>query len=548
MNDRPERVSDIPMTTTPLDHDKFATRTQDVNCPLTTAPSDHDEFATRTQDVICPPSLARASPFLNLPGYQILGELGRGGMGVVYRARQVCANREVALKMILSGEFAGSAEVARFRTEAEALARLQHPNLVGVFEIGEHAGLPFFSMEYCPGGSLASFARGRSFSAEEASAIVHQLARGMAVAHAAGIVHRDLKPQNVLLAADGTPKVSDFGLVKLLSQGGHEDSAGLTQTGAVLGTPSYMAPEQAFGESKHVGPEADVYALGAILYTLLVDRAPFVGTTPMDTILQVVSEEPERPRNLRREVPQDLEAVCLKCLEKDRRKRYPTAAELAEDLARFLEREPVSALRSGMLGRMAGALDRVQLQDRFAAYGSLLLVLAPIMLLPELWVTVVTWNEWPAYYLPIGQFGRIAAFLVAIGYYRDWRWLPQGPAERHLWLVWGGYLLCCLGSGLSYRLANGLWSTEIELRLYQPLAALTALAFFALTASFWGYCMVIGLGFLALAFVMAIDLRFAPLEFGLTWGLVLILLGSRLRSLSSAREWHGKTPRAGRCT
>ena len=479
-----------------------------------------------------PPNFACPSPFPNLPGYDILGELGRGGMGVVYRARQVQANREVALKMILSGECAGPAEVARFRIEAEAVAQLQHPNVVVVFEVGEHAGSPFFSMEYCPNGSLASLARGRCFSPKDASAIVHKLACGVAAAHAAGIVHRDLKPQNVLLATDGTPKVSDFGLAKRMAPSGHEGLAGLTQTGAVLGTPSYMAPEQAFGESKHVGPEADVYALGAILYTLLVGRAPFVGPTPMDTMLQVVSEDPEPPRNLRPEVPQDLDAVCLKCMEKDRRKRYPTAAELAEDLGRFLEGEPVSAVRSGLLGRMAGALDRVQLHERFAGYGSTLLVLAPIMLLPEVWVTLVTWNDWPAYYLPISQFGRTAAFLVVIGYYRNWRWLPHGPVERQLWMVLGGYLLCCFAVGHSIRLATDFRSAEIELRLYQPFAALTALAFFSLAASFWGYCALIGLGFSALAFVMAIDLRFAPLEFGLVWALVLILLGARLRALS----------------
>ena len=286
-----------------------------------------------------------------------------------------------------------------------------------------------------------------------------------------------------------------------------------------------MAPEQAFGDSKHVGPESDVYALGAMLYTLLVGRPPFVGPTPMDTMLKVVSEEPESPRSLRPDVPQDLEVVCMKCLEKDRRKRYRSARELADDLARFLDGEPVSAVRSGLLGRMVGAMDRVQLNEKFSSYGSILLALAPIMLIPEIVVTFVTWNDGPTLLLPLAQFGRVVAFAVTIGYFRNGRWLPNGPVERHLWLVWGGFLLCCFVFGFSTRLATDLFTARVELSLYQAFAVLSALAFFALTTSYWGYCAVVALAFLALAFVMAIDLHFAPLEFGVAWAVLLVLLG-----------------------
>ena len=175
----------------------------------------------------------------------------------------------------------------------------------------------------------------------------------------------------------------------------------------------------------------------------------------------------------------------MKCLEKDRRKRYATAGELAADLARFQEGEPVSAARSGLLGRVAGVLDRVPLQERFSGYASILLILAPIMLLAEVWVTVVTRNDWPAHFLGIAQFGRIAVFLVVIAYFRDWRLLPNGPLERHLWMVWGGYLLCCFLMAISYRFAMNSWTADIDLRFYQSFAVLTALAFFALTASIW---------------------------------------------------------------
>ena len=202
----------------------------------------------------------------SVPGYEILEELGRGGMGVVYKARHKTLQRMVALKMIRGGASAGPEELQRFRTEAEAIAHLQHANIVQIFEVGESDSLPFFSMEYCPNGSLAAWHRAVAFLPERRARSVHKLALAPAAAHAAGIVHRDLKPQNVLLAADGTPKVSDFGLAKRLAQGGPEGLSGLTQTGAILGTPSYMAPEQAFGESKHVGPESDAYACGDLVH------------------------------------------------------------------------------------------------------------------------------------------------------------------------------------------------------------------------------------------------------------------------------------------
>jgi len=193
---------------------------------------------------------------LLVPGYEILAELGRGGMGVVYKARHVALNRVVALKMILAGGHAGPQELARFRGEAATVARLKHPNVVQVYDVGEADGLPYFSLEFVEGGSLERKLAGTPLPAEQAAALVEKLARAMAAAHAEGLVHRDLKPANVLLAADGTPKITDFGLAKKL------DTAGQTASGAVLGTPSYMAPEQAGGKSKEIGPAADVYALG----------------------------------------------------------------------------------------------------------------------------------------------------------------------------------------------------------------------------------------------------------------------------------------------
>jgi WD40 repeat protein/serine/threonine protein kinase len=300
-------------------------------------------------------------PWLAIPGFEILGVLGRGGMGVVYHARQIKLNRPVALKMIRAAEYAGPRDLARFRVEAEAAARLRHPNIVQVHEVGEHEGRPFLVLEYVDGGSLAQRPADAALSARQAAQLVEALARGAHAAHQAGIVHRDLKPANVLLACCGPaegipldlgagrsghyqPKIADFGLAKRLE--GHPGTSFTqygTESGAVLGTPNYMAPEQAAGKSRQTGPATDVYALGTILYELLTGRPPFRADTPLETLRQVVAEEPVAPVRLRPKLPRDLETVCLKCLRKEPHRRYATAAELADDLRRFLDGEPVRA-------------------------------------------------------------------------------------------------------------------------------------------------------------------------------------------------------------
>src|SRR5262245_22565102 len=274
-----------------------------------------------------------------IPGYEILGELGHGGMGVVYKARQVSLGRLVALKMILAGTYARPHDLARFRTEVRAVAHLQHPHIVQFYDAGEHDGKPYFALEFLGGGSLARNFGGRPLKPRQAAQLVKTLAGAMQYAHQRGIVHRDLKPSNVLLTEEGIPKITDFGLAKQL-----EADSTLTQSGTIIGTPSYMAPEQARGETKDIGPLVDVYALGAILYELLTGRPPFRAHTPVDTILQVRSEKPVPPSRLQPAVPRTLEAVCLKCLHKEPGKRYTHARTLGEDLQRFLVGEPVLAL------------------------------------------------------------------------------------------------------------------------------------------------------------------------------------------------------------
>jgi tetratricopeptide (TPR) repeat protein len=278
----------------------------------------------------------RAAPAIE--GYEVLGELGRGGMGVVYRARQIRLNRPCVLKMILAGVHTDAASVVRFLAEAEAVARVQHPHIVQIHYIGEADGLPFFELEYVEGGSLDRRLDGTPWPALRAAALVEALARGVAEAHRQGIIHRDLKPGNVLLAADGTPKITDFGLAKALDK-----DSGLTRTDSIMGSPGYMAPEQAAGQAKQVGPLADVYALGAILYELLTGGAPFRGTTALEIIEQVRHAEPMPPSRLVPGLLRDVETIALKCLQKEPGKRYDSAAALAEDLRRFLRGETILA-------------------------------------------------------------------------------------------------------------------------------------------------------------------------------------------------------------
>ena len=283
-----------------------------------------------------------------IPGHEVEAVLGRGGMGVVYKAWHLRLNRPVAVKMMLAGGYAGPPELARFLREAETMARLGHPNVVQVYDVGDIDGLPYFTMEYVEGGNLAEKLKGVPQPAREAATLVAVLAGAVEAAHRRGIVHRDLKPANVLLTEDGTPKISDFGLARWT-----EPWVGVTWTGARLGTPSYMAPEQAAGQMGMIGPTTDVYALGAVLYEMLTGRPPFRAETTVETERQVISEEPVAPSKLNARVPRDLETICLKCLRKSPQKRYPTASALAEDLHRFLRGEPIEARPVGLPERTA---------------------------------------------------------------------------------------------------------------------------------------------------------------------------------------------------
>lgn len=369
-------------------HPTLARPTAESEVTLDKAPetgtlaADESGTGTLAGDATVAPSESRMG-FPASFNHEIISELGRGAMGVVYRARQKGLNRLVALKMILAGGMAGRSELARFQAEAEAVAAIDHPNIVKIHEVGSFDGKPYFSLEFVSGGTLDGRIGDKPQNPREAARLTVQVARGMAFAHRRGIVHRDLKPANILLSlpegadptrvplGDCVAKVSDFGLAKKV-----DDDSGRTRDGAIMGTPSYMAPEQAMGRNREVGPAADIHAIGGILYDMLTGSPPFRGTTVMDTIQQVISRDPPSPRVVLDTVPLDLATICLKCLEKNPARRYATADLLAEDLERYLRGEPILARPTHWTERLAKWARRKPAQAALVASGALFALFA----------------------------------------------------------------------------------------------------------------------------------------------------------------------------
>ncbi|MCS6850183.1 MAG: serine/threonine protein kinase [Gemmataceae bacterium] len=461
-------------------------------------------------------------------GYELLEELGRGGMGVVYKARQLSLNRTVALKMVLTGRFVSEEEVQRFKAEAAAAARLRHPNIVTVHEVGEVDGQYFYTMELIEGPSLAQRVAAGPLPGRQAAHYLLHIARAIHHAHQRGVLHRDLKPSNILLDADDQPHVADFGLAKHL--GG---DAAQTRSGALLGTPSYMAPEQASGRVRSLGPACDVYGLGAVLYELITGQPPFLADTPLETVRLVLDREPAPPKLLNPDIDDDLETICLKCLEKEPGDRYPSAAELAADLERYLRGDAIRAGSLNLFERLARALGRTHPIDEFHGWGTMLYSFALIVFLEHLLVFLYVQRHSPLS-RRMAVTARILLFLsmgVIFWWKRRRMLLPTSAAERQLWATWIGYIIACFTVYL-VEPNEGPDALGAVLGHYPYWAILSGLGFFTMGANYWGWCYAFGLGFFLLAGLMPLNLEWGTLGFGLWWSLVLAALGRHVHRLA----------------
>jgi serine/threonine protein kinase len=466
--------------------------------------------------------------------YELLAEIARGGMGVVFKARQNDLNRTVALKMILAGPLAGEEEVLRFHNEAKAAAQLRHPNIVSIYEVGEHEGLHFFSMEYVPGGNLAQRLATGVLPGRTAARYIEQVARGLHYAHTKGVLHRDLKPANILLDEHDQPKLTDFGLAKMQGTAPAGGPNTLTQTGSIMGTPSYMAPEQAAGDTKAIGPASDVYSLGAVLYELITGRPPFKGESTMETVLQVLNQDPVPPRLLNRNVDADLEAICLKCLEKDPALRYASAQELADDLHRYLQGESVTAASINILERLTRTLTSSQHDKELRTWGVGVMLFGLVIFATHATSTFLLLAELTEPYAIWGpNTVQFILLCVILWHWRPHSLLPTSAAERMIWAVWVGYLIAYWFARLTvdqfglHHLAAG------------PLSLLlSGLAFFVMGCHVWGWSYMIGLAFMAAAPLLARyhTSPWTPFWFGVAWGIALLIIGLRFYRIGQSAE------------
>jgi len=465
-----------------------------------------------------------ASPPQDCGDYELLGELGRGGMGVVYRARQKSLDRIVALKMILRGDLASAADIARFRAEAEAAAQLHHPNIVNVYEVGEFEGRPFFSMKLIEGTTLAKRLVDGPLPSRMAAEMLAPICRAIADAHRRGVLHRDLKPSNILIDAEGRTYVSDFGLAKRLTTGSPEDPsdassvANLTMTGAILGTPGYMAPEQAAGRRGEVSGATDIYSLGAILYAMLTGRPPFQAASAVDTVLMVREQDPLPPRMLNPKAETDLEMICLKCLQKPADLRYATADALADDLEAYLHSEPISA-RSTQLSQMISLAFRETHHAAILENWGLLwmwhsLVVMLICLITNFMHYQGVESRWP--YATLWSVGSCGWAFIFWELRR--RSGPITFVERQIAHVWAGSV------GASMFLYGLEWIINLKPLTLSPVLPLIAgNVFFAKAGILSGKFYVQGVVLYITSILMAVLQQHPPIDFGLT--LLGIVLG-----------------------
>jgi serine/threonine-protein kinase len=459
-----------------------------------------------------------------LGDFELLHELGRGGEGVVYKARQKSLGRVVAVKVMRHVRFSQDRDQQRFRRDSNLLASLQHPNIVQIFFAGEADTGPYFAMELMEGSLEHKLANGWLPTPQQAAELTLALTKAVQCAHSKEIVHRDLKPANILLHADGTPKIVDFGLGKRLDAG-----ETLSQAGAIVGTASYMAPEQANGQPADL--PCDIYGLGAMLYKLLTGRPPFVGATLLDTLEQVRQHEPIPVRHLSPSVPRDLEAICLKCLEKDPARRYPSAEELAADLQRFMRGEPVRARVPGMAGRALRALLRHQFTDVTVWGWPILLtgITAAVCGLVAQWVI---WSEQPEWiWLSFCTANGVA---VAFPYWYTLRHRQFGVGDRQgLAILVAGLAAMCLLQAF-YRPYEGMSPTAYRLSLFPIIALISGMSDFVKGPIFWAGYYLSGLTYVFLAALMLLIPEWSPLLLNTYTAAVHLFVGWYLLKLGKS--------------
>lgn len=461
-------------------------------------------------------------------------ELGRGAMGIVYRAFHPGLDRHVALKVLQFRDGANQA-AQRFAREISLVARLNHPGIVTVYETGLHEGQPYFAMELVEGQTLAQLlAFDGPLTSRAAAELLRSLAQAMSHAHNKFVLHRDLKPSNILLDDRSHPHITDFGLSRPMHSPDEMSptSSDLTEYGVIIGTPAYMAPEQVACDPD-LGPGVDIYALGILLYECLTGRPPFQGRTVLAVLSQHLRDEPLPPRALRPSIPADLEAICLRCLQKDPQDRYHNAAELAQDLTRFLEGEPLRGVRIPWHQHLGRLINVQHVEPRYRAWSRVMLLFGVILLLTQGLVTVFMY--WATDYFRFAVLGIHASQLLLL--WGTYTWARPAPeegsnlSERLLFNIWVGFLICCFLFGLLSGNSLGPMTPLDELRIYPPLCVLSSFALLVTGTGYCGYCHV-GAGLFVVLALSASLLAHAVVPiFGIVWAITLTLIAMRLDGL-----------------
>ena len=471
---------------------------------------------------------AITTPLQKIGQYELLEEIDRGGMGVVFKARHATLRHTVAIKMLLAGAFASEEAERRFRREAAAAARLNHPGIVPVYDVGivDHPGplhgQTWFAMALVEGTDLARRIESELFDSIAAAQLSTRIVEAIHYAHSKGVIHRDLKPANILLDENSNPHITDFGL----SRSQDDNETQLTADGQIFGTPGYMSPEQASGRNASVGPETDIYSLGAVMYCMLTGRPPFRANSTVATLQQVVHDAPAPPRLLNRAVHPDLESIILKCLEKNPIDRYATADELKRDLEHFLKGESVSAASINLVGYLGRVLASSRNSEFLEGWSRALYVVSAVVLVFHVVLQFVPLTPTQATLINAGKYSLL---LGVIWRARDGILTPQNPVERTIWSLWIGYILTYVAMEIMVRIGSG-----PELNLYAIMSLVSSVILLVLGGHLWGGCYLIGGLFAILAVLLTAIPQLSIVLFGGLWAIVFFLLARRYQKQSRA--------------